>query len=204
MSVHSVLHARASTRRTSTWMSTTPERRAGARVDRCAIPRRLQLRPIQPAAADGSTRSAIGAVIAVRDADGNTKDVPSARYGRGRRWRARYVDERGGEHAKAFTRKSMRRSGWTARPRPSCQGLTAGCAAERPAVVRSVDRGLQGAPGIHCAAGACPYRADRRGVRRYAAVGGTAVSGQGMDSESTAYPLRTETPSSRRRPRSAR
>jgi hypothetical protein len=44
-------------------------------------------------------------VIAVRDADGNTKDVPSARYGRGRRWRARYVDERGGEHAKAFTRK---------------------------------------------------------------------------------------------------
>jgi integrase len=41
----------------------------------------------------------------VRDADGNTKTVPSARYGKGLRWRARYVDERGGEHSKAFSRK---------------------------------------------------------------------------------------------------
>jgi hypothetical protein len=41
----------------------------------------------------------------VRDADGNTQSVPSARDGRGMRWRARYVDERGGEHSKAFGRK---------------------------------------------------------------------------------------------------
>ena len=41
----------------------------------------------------------------VRDADGNTQSVPSASDGRGMRWRARYVDERGGEHSKAFGRK---------------------------------------------------------------------------------------------------
>ena len=41
----------------------------------------------------------------VRDADGNTQSVPSARDGRGMRWRARYIDERGGEHSKAFGRK---------------------------------------------------------------------------------------------------
>jgi integrase len=41
----------------------------------------------------------------VREADGNTRSVPSARDGRGMRWRARYVDERGGEHSKAFGRK---------------------------------------------------------------------------------------------------
>lgn len=31
--------------------------------------------------------------------------TPSIRYGKGRRWLARYVDERGGEHTKSFTRK---------------------------------------------------------------------------------------------------
>jgi integrase len=41
----------------------------------------------------------------IRDADDNIQTVNSARHGRGRRWRARYVDERGGEHTKAFTRK---------------------------------------------------------------------------------------------------
>lgn len=41
----------------------------------------------------------------IRDDDGNTKAVASARHGRGMRWRARYVDERGGEHTKAFARK---------------------------------------------------------------------------------------------------
>lgn len=41
----------------------------------------------------------------VRDADGNTQAVPSARAGRGMRWRARYVGERGREHTQAFTRK---------------------------------------------------------------------------------------------------
>lgn len=41
----------------------------------------------------------------VRDTDGNAQTVPSARHGKGMRWLARYVDERGREHAKAFTRK---------------------------------------------------------------------------------------------------
>ena len=30
---------------------------------------------------------------------------PSANHGKGKRWRARYVDERGREHAKGFARK---------------------------------------------------------------------------------------------------
>src|ERR1700686_991778 len=42
----------------------------------------------------------------VRDAAGNPQTVPSARDGVGMRWRARYVDERGCEHTKAFTRKT--------------------------------------------------------------------------------------------------
>ncbi len=42
----------------------------------------------------------------VRDHDGTTRTIPSARDGRGMRWRARYVDDRGGEHTKAFTRKA--------------------------------------------------------------------------------------------------
>jgi integrase len=37
---------------------------------------------------------------------GETQTVPSANHGRGKRWRARYVDERGREHAKGFDRKS--------------------------------------------------------------------------------------------------
>ena len=41
----------------------------------------------------------------VRDTDGNTKTVPSANNGNGMRWRARYVDDEGREHAKRFIRK---------------------------------------------------------------------------------------------------
>lgn len=41
----------------------------------------------------------------VHDADGNTEAVPSANNGKGKRWRARYVDEHGREHAKVFGRK---------------------------------------------------------------------------------------------------
>lgn len=41
----------------------------------------------------------------VRDENGNAQSVPSARNGRGLRWRARYVDERGREHTKGFARK---------------------------------------------------------------------------------------------------
>ena len=29
----------------------------------------------------------------IRDADGNLQTVPSANYGNGKRWRARYVDD---------------------------------------------------------------------------------------------------------------
>lgn len=42
----------------------------------------------------------------------------SAAYGAGKRWRARYVDERGREHARVSSAKPPRRRGWTARPRP--------------------------------------------------------------------------------------
>ncbi|MUL49265.1 site-specific integrase [Mycobacterium sp. CBMA293] len=41
----------------------------------------------------------------IQNADGNTQAVPSANHGKGMRWRARYVDESGKEHAKGFTRK---------------------------------------------------------------------------------------------------
>jgi integrase len=41
----------------------------------------------------------------VRDADGNLRSVPSANSGKGKRWRARYVDGNGGEVAKGFARK---------------------------------------------------------------------------------------------------
>jgi integrase len=42
----------------------------------------------------------------VRDEHGNTQTVPSVQHGGNRmRWRARYVDDRGREHTKAFTRK---------------------------------------------------------------------------------------------------
>ena len=38
--------------------------------------------------------------------DGTTQTVPSARHGTGLRWLARYVDDRGRERTKAFTRKT--------------------------------------------------------------------------------------------------
>jgi integrase len=41
----------------------------------------------------------------VLEADGTTKTVPSANHGKGSRWRARYVDDQGREHAKGFRRK---------------------------------------------------------------------------------------------------
>jgi integrase len=47
----------------------------------------------------------------VRDTDGSTRTVPSARDGRGMRWRARYVDDQGREHTKAFIRK-VDAQGW--------------------------------------------------------------------------------------------
>lgn len=42
----------------------------------------------------------------VRLPDGSTETVPSAAHGKGLRWRARYVDENGKEHAKGFARKT--------------------------------------------------------------------------------------------------
>lgn len=42
----------------------------------------------------------------VRDPDGTTRTEHSANYGKGSRWRARYVDDQGREYAKAFARKS--------------------------------------------------------------------------------------------------
>jgi integrase len=41
----------------------------------------------------------------VREPDGTVRTVPSARDGRGKRWRASYVDDNGREHTKAFARK---------------------------------------------------------------------------------------------------
>ncbi|HME78926.1 MAG TPA: hypothetical protein VKI00_25710 [Mycobacterium sp.] len=42
----------------------------------------------------------------VRTEHGNSQSVPSANRGKGKRWRARYVDEEGREHAKGFARKT--------------------------------------------------------------------------------------------------
>jgi integrase len=42
----------------------------------------------------------------VRDPDGTTRIVPSARYGRGMRWRATYVDDQSREHSRSFARKT--------------------------------------------------------------------------------------------------
>jgi integrase len=47
----------------------------------------------------------------VYEADGTTTTVPSANHGKGSRWRARYVDDQGQEHAKGFSRKSTAQ-GW--------------------------------------------------------------------------------------------
>jgi hypothetical protein len=41
----------------------------------------------------------------VRNPDGTTRTEQSANYGKGSRWRARYVDDTGREHAKGFSRK---------------------------------------------------------------------------------------------------
>jgi integrase len=41
----------------------------------------------------------------VRDPDGTTRMVPSARHGVGMRWRATYVDDQSREHSKSFGRK---------------------------------------------------------------------------------------------------
>lgn len=41
----------------------------------------------------------------VRDAGGTVRTVPSAAAGKGKRWRARYVDDRGRECSKGFARK---------------------------------------------------------------------------------------------------
>lgn len=42
----------------------------------------------------------------VRDEHNNTRTVPSAAHGTGKRWRARYVDDDGHEHAKGFDTKT--------------------------------------------------------------------------------------------------
>ncbi|MGA5543517.1 tyrosine-type recombinase/integrase [Mycobacterium sp. NPDC051198] len=42
----------------------------------------------------------------VRTADGTTRSERSSNYGTGKRWRARYVDDDGREHAKGFAKKS--------------------------------------------------------------------------------------------------
>jgi integrase len=42
----------------------------------------------------------------VRDAEGNTQTVPSATNGKGKRWRARYIDDEGREHNKVFARRT--------------------------------------------------------------------------------------------------
>ena len=57
----------------------------------------------RPAPRQPARRSPRSKVI--RDADGNTQTVPSAAYGKGSRWRARYVDDNGKEHAKGSGRK---------------------------------------------------------------------------------------------------
>jgi len=42
----------------------------------------------------------------VRHPDGSKETVPSANYGKGSRWRARYVDDDGNEREKLFDRKA--------------------------------------------------------------------------------------------------
>jgi hypothetical protein len=77
---------------------------------------------------------------AVRDLDGTTRTVASAANGKGLRWRARYVDENGNEHAKGFGRKADAQNwlnkqvsdqvtgAWTD---PALSGVTFGVLAER-------------------------------------------------------------------------
>ena len=85
----------------------------------------------------------------IRDDDGNTKALPSARHGRGMRWRARYVDERGREHTKAFTRKVDAQKWLDSADGGRCRRHSRSPtrrATDRAAVVRHVDQGLQGQP----------------------------------------------------------
>ena len=64
----------------------------------------------------------------VRDPDGTTRTVASARDGRGMRWRARYVDDSGREHTKAFKRRagSTTRSPLSWPPEPTSHRRRAG------------------------------------------------------------------------------
>ena len=76
----------------------------------------------------------------IRQPDGTTTTVPSANNGKGSRWRARYVDENGREHVKAFRRKADAQQWldkqvsdqitgtWTD---PALSGVTFGVVAER-------------------------------------------------------------------------
>ena len=63
---------------------------------------------------------------------------PSAAHGTGKRWRARYVDDRGREHAKHFDRKTDAQRWLDGRPRRSSPGHTSlpGMRADRRGVVR--------------------------------------------------------------------
>ena len=45
-------------------------------------------------------------VKTIRDENGNSQVVPSANDGKGKQWRARYVDDGGKEHARGFDRKA--------------------------------------------------------------------------------------------------
>jgi integrase len=76
----------------------------------------------------------------VREESGTAKTVPSANYGKGGRWRARYVDDRGREHAQTFSHKARAQrwlnkqisdqvtGTWTD---PALSGVTFGVMAER-------------------------------------------------------------------------
>ena len=76
----------------------------------------------------------------VHDDSGKAETVQSASYGKGSRWRARYVDENGNEHAKGFGRKADAQAWlnkqvsdqvtgtWTD---PALSGVTFGAMAER-------------------------------------------------------------------------
>lgn len=76
----------------------------------------------------------------VRDEHGNTQAVDSVNHGKGSRWRARYVDENGKEHAKGFSRK-VDAQNWLNRQvsdqvtgtwtDPALSGVTFGAMAER-------------------------------------------------------------------------
>lgn len=42
----------------------------------------------------------------VRNEDGATEEVHTQLYGKGKRWRARYVDDAGEEHTQRFAKKA--------------------------------------------------------------------------------------------------